>query len=223
MKHRAHLLIICLQLRNHRNTLLSRYMSNVLPFPSQPDLRLILPTIAGNVDYLQFRQQLERIDQLLGQSGVETQCIKDSLKRWLDAREEPARPPSSQEQIKHQEWARRALRCNISRVLMQEGVRGFSMRMADSPLLQWFCGVDRLDVVRVPSKSELQRFSAWLPRPRCANSWASYSKPRPAPPSWWGWPIRWNWTGTFWIPPASKPTFIILSTGCSCGTAPARS
>lgn len=131
--------------------------------PSQPDLRLILPTVLGNVDYQQLRQNFERIDRLLDHSGMETQCIAQSVKRWLAAGKDPAQSPSPAEQAKYQERCRRALRCNIARIMLQEGFRGFSERLADSPLLQWFCGVDRLEVVRVPSKSELHRFAEWWP------------------------------------------------------------
>jgi hypothetical protein len=35
------------------------------------ELRPALPTIVGNVDYLQLRLRLEQIDQLLERSGVE--------------------------------------------------------------------------------------------------------------------------------------------------------
>jgi hypothetical protein len=38
-----------------------------------------------------------------------------------------------------------------------------SARLADSPLLQWFCRVGQLDRVRVPAKSTLQRYNNWLP------------------------------------------------------------
>jgi hypothetical protein len=55
------------------------------------------------------------------------------------------------------------LRCNILRTLLQEGYRPFTCQLAGNPLYQWFCQIDALDQVRVPSKSELQRFSEWLP------------------------------------------------------------
>jgi len=48
------------------------------------------------------------------------------------------------------------------RTLLQEDYRGFSCALAGSPLYQWFCLVDALEEVRVPSKSELQRFAHWL-------------------------------------------------------------
>jgi hypothetical protein len=47
--------------------------------------------------------------------------------------------------------------------LLQEDHRGFSCQLAGNPLYQWFCLIDALDAVRVPSKSELQRFAHWLP------------------------------------------------------------
>jgi hypothetical protein len=48
--------------------------------------------------------------------------------------------------------------------LLQESFRDFSIHLADSSLLQKFCRLDRLDVIRVPSKSLLQRYSTWLPQ-----------------------------------------------------------
>jgi len=49
------------------------------------------------------------------------------------------------------------------RELTGESARGLSIRMADSELLQWFCGIDRVDVVRVPSKSALDRYEKLVP------------------------------------------------------------
>ena len=138
-------------------------MNTIKLFNSQPDLRLILPTVIGNVDYQCLRQTFERIDELLDRSGLETQCIVQSVERWLAAVEDPAHPPSPDEQTKYQQRCRRALRCNIARIMLQAPLRGFSERLADSPLLQWFCGVDRLDVIQVPSKSEIHRYAKWWP------------------------------------------------------------
>jgi len=45
--------------------------------------------------------------------------------------------------------------------LLHEGYRAFAVRLADSPLLQHFCGVSRLEAVRVPGKSTLQRYDLW--------------------------------------------------------------
>ena len=134
-------------------------MSSALIIPFQVPLPQVLPTIEGNVDYRQFRDQLLRINQLLLQSGLETQFLESDLKRWL------GRHPhgSAKVQQNHQRHAHRALRCNIARILLGEDYRGFAVRLADSPVLQYFCGLSEVDGVCVPSKSTLQRYDVWWP------------------------------------------------------------
>lgn len=133
--------------------------SLIIPFPT--DLRPRLPTIVGNVDYLTLCQRLEQIESLLQASGLEADFVEKALQDWL--RPKPAaRPPTARRQQRFQLRSRRALRCTILRTLLQEDYRGFSCALAGSPLYQWFCLVDALDEVRVPSKSELQRFAHWL-------------------------------------------------------------
>jgi hypothetical protein len=131
----------------------------IIPFPQE--LRPKLPTIIGNVDYLMLRQRLEQIDALLLVGGVEKDFVLKSLQRWMTACKEEE--PSSLQQIKYQQRSRRALRCTVLRTLLQEDYRGFTCQLAGNPLFQWFCQVDALEVVRVPSKSELHRFTTWLP------------------------------------------------------------
>lgn len=132
--------------------------AQILPFPQE--LRPPLPTIVGNVDYLTLRQRLEQIDSLLIQGGVEEDFVQRALSCWKRA---GSREPSALEQLKFQQRSRRALRCTLLRTLLQEDYRGFSCQLAGNPLYQWFCWIDALDQVRVPSKSELQRFAHWLP------------------------------------------------------------
>jgi len=130
----------------------------IIPFPQE--LRPRLPTIVGNVDYLSFRQRLEQIEALLRESGVEREFVEQALAVWKAA---ASREPTAREQAKFQQRSRRALRCTILRTLLQEDYRGFSCQLAGNPLYQWFCLVDALDQVQVPSKSEVQRFAHWLP------------------------------------------------------------
>src|SRR5271157_1106695 len=129
--------------------------ATIIPF--ELPLPKILPTIEGNVDYRDFRDQLLRIDGLLVQSALETQMLAADLQRWL-ARQKRV---SAKAQQRHQFHARRALRCNIARGLLREDYRGFAARLADSPLLQYFCGLGEVDRVKVPSKSTLQRYDLW--------------------------------------------------------------
>lgn len=133
--------------------------SLIIPFPT--DLRPRLPTIVGNVDYLTLCQRLQQIESLLQASGLEADFVEKALQDWLKPK--PAsRLPTARQQQQFQLRSRRALRCTILRTLLQEDYRGFSCALAGSPLYQWFCLVDALDEVRVPSKSELQRFAHWL-------------------------------------------------------------
>jgi hypothetical protein len=132
-------------------------MPDTLIIPFQPPLPQVLPTIEGNVDYRDLRDQLLRIDGLLFQSGLETQLLEADLKSWLGRRKKI----SAKAQQNHQLHSRRALRCNIGRRLLREDLRGFAARLADSPLLQYFCAVSQVDCVRVPSKSTLERYDKW--------------------------------------------------------------
>ena len=70
--------------------------ATIIPF--ELPLPQILPTIEGNVDYRDFRDQLLRIDGLLVQSDLETQMLEADLQRWLARakarqRQGPTKPP----------------------------------------------------------------------------------------------------------------------------------
>jgi hypothetical protein len=131
--------------------------SVIIPFPTE--LRPSLPTIVGNVDYLTLRRRLEQIESHLRASGLEARFVEQALRGWCKP---GSSGPTARQQQQFQLRSRRALRCTILRTLLQEDYRGFSCALAGNPLYQWFCLVDALDQVRVPSKSELQRFAHWL-------------------------------------------------------------
>src|SRR5271157_4137348 len=133
--------------------------THIIPF--ELPLPVILPTIEGNVDYRDLRDQLLRIDHLLVQSPLETQLLEADLHRWLAGQKHV----SAKAQQKHQTHARRALRCNIARDLLKEDYRGFAAHLADSPLLQFFCGISEVDRVVVPSNPDAsgQRYFTWWP------------------------------------------------------------
>ena len=132
-------------------------MPNATLIPFQPALPKVLPTIEGNVDYRDFRDQLLWINQTLVVSGLETQLMEADVARWTAG----GKTPSAKAVQNRELHSRRALRCNIARWLLGEDYRGFAARLADSPLLQFFCAIDELDRVKVPSKSTLQRYDLW--------------------------------------------------------------
>jgi hypothetical protein len=55
------------------------------------------------------------------------------------------------------------LRTMVLKSLLQETYRGLSLQLAQSPLLRKFCLCDGFGTVKVPAKSELQRYAQWLP------------------------------------------------------------
>jgi Transposase domain (DUF772) len=135
-------------------------MGKVIPL--QSEFRPVLPTVRGNVDYQDFEEDLLRMDQILDLSGVEQLFVEMSLEQWLGRSRD--RVPSAREQARYQKQSAQALRCVVLKQLLGEDLRGMSRRLAECPLFQWFCGVDRLEEVRVPSKSQLGRYLEWLPR-----------------------------------------------------------
>jgi IS5 family transposase len=136
----------------------------------QPELSPALRVVVGNVDYREFKRTLERIDRLLALSGIEADFVGGRMEAYEQdlvayARRMGERPRKIglKERGNVQEHAVRALRCNVVRELTGESARGLSIRLADSELLQWFCRIDRVDVVRVPSKSTLDRYEKLVP------------------------------------------------------------
>lgn len=131
-------------------------MSTVI-IPFELPLPPVLPTIEGNVDYRTFRDQLLQIDQMLTRSGLENQFLQADLERWLQGQEHV----TAEAQQQRQEHGRQALRCNLARLLLHESYRPFAAHLADSPVLQFFCGLSEVDRISVPSKSTLQRYATW--------------------------------------------------------------
>src|SRR5208282_3603624 len=150
--------------------------------PCEEHFRPVLPTIEGNVDYLALRGQLTTMDELLATSGVENEFVRRSLEHWIKTLSESKVEQielsgegqggvirleelvSGRQQVRFQEHSVRALRGTIARTLLGGSFRDFAARLADSPLLQWFCRVGQLDRVKVPAKSTLQRYATWLPQ-----------------------------------------------------------
>jgi hypothetical protein len=124
----------------------------------------------GPVEFREWKQQLERIDEILGLGGVEEVFQRLSLARRNEDERVAAekekrayRDLSNVEQASYQRLSSQALRCNVARTLTGESFRDFGCRLSESMLLQKFCKLDRIDTVRVPGKSALQRYGQWLP------------------------------------------------------------
>jgi hypothetical protein len=129
----------------------------------QQRIRLPLPIVQGNRDYREREELLRRMNGILVCSGVERAFVRHEIERAL--REVPGRAElTDRRRTTIQESAKRALRCTVARILSNQSHRQFSAHVAESPLLQWFCGYDAMDIIRVPSKSTLQRMESSVPQ-----------------------------------------------------------
>jgi len=107
------------------------------------------PAVSGPLDYRIFRDQLVEIDRQLIESGIEDQFLEK--KRAVS----PADVPQTNTDLII------AFRCVILLTLLNESYRRLAFRLADSPLCQWFIGVDVLRGDTTPSKSSLERFEKY--------------------------------------------------------------
>jgi hypothetical protein len=148
----------------------------------------VFSAIEGNVDYLALRGQLTTIDELLRTSGVENEFLMRSSKHWVKtlSQSEVEQMELSGEgqcgmirleeliggkqQVRFQEYSIRALRCTIALTLLAGSFRDFAARLADSPLLQWFCRVGQLERVKVPAKAHYNVMRPGCLKKRCARS-----------------------------------------------------
>jgi len=149
--------------------------ANIRPLPElvpeQEFLAAFVDTVLGPIDFRVWKKRLERINEIFAQSEVEKTFQRLSLgrrnedeQRAAEKEDRPFRPLSAGEQAGYQRLSSQVLRCNVAQTLTGEDFRGFSCRLSESPLLRWFCKMDRLDeMVRIPGKSTLQRYSQWLP------------------------------------------------------------
>jgi len=127
----------------------------------QPFLRPALPVVIGPKEYRQERELFIRIDEILTFSDLESEFIALSMKHCGF---DPAR-----QGVKSIETFNRncvlALRSNIARHYKCMDHREFCTRLADSPLLQWFLQIGRVEKVKTFAKSTSDRFAHWIDEP----------------------------------------------------------
>ena len=116
----------------------------------------ILPQVLNNKDFSNYSEQLKRIDKIITKSGIELEFSS----AYLEKMQRNSKKKLSDKMIK--KYTLKSiicLRCNILHMLTQESFRKLSIHIAESTVLQMFCKVWNIDVIKVPSKSELQRYS----------------------------------------------------------------
>jgi len=128
----------------------------IVPF-QQSFAREIPDDIVGNSEYLREVEILRTISILLVESGVEDAAVR----HWLDAAEAAANQEdktlSYKQRVGIQSRAIQALRAAFLRKYRGISYRQLSRELALAPLYQWFCKLNDLAEVRIPSKSKLQQ------------------------------------------------------------------
>lgn len=132
-------------------------MSPIIGF--QESLRPVLPSVLGCKDYQEERQLLERVDQILGSSGLEAKFLRLSGEDFEAGERVQAGGRALQRHLRH---SARALRCMVLMKLVGGSYREMSVRLAHSPLYRWFCGCEDFEVIKVPGKSTLNDYGRWL-------------------------------------------------------------
>jgi hypothetical protein len=135
-------------------------MSKIIPF--QNKLRQVLPVVTGNADYSNFKNLIMRVSDIIELSKIDKQATEYEI---LMAKKElkPTSKLSDQILFSIQQKTTLAIRCIIARKLTKLPYRAFSIRLAESSLLQHFCQIDHIDIIKVPSKSSLERYEKMFP------------------------------------------------------------
>src|SRR6056297_832828 len=107
-------------------------------------------------NYLDFRRELEAIDEILLRSGLDDFVLEEALnERRQEASDDKAFHRSLPKFIN---YTRSAFRISILRAHKgAASVRDLEITLADSPLEQWFCFIGNFDQILAPAKSSVDR------------------------------------------------------------------
>lgn len=123
---------------------------NIIPI--QEELEPYFPILYGNKDFQIFKDQLERMDQLLKEGQLEEKVIQLKMKKQPFIM-------SFKQKVKFQKKIIKAFRCNLVKDVTGLSFRALSVRLSESLVLQKFCNLVRIDLIRIPSKSTLEEYS----------------------------------------------------------------
>lgn len=91
----------------------------------EQELTRELPKVFGNADYREYAGQLEQIDGLLVQSGIEDSFVEARLAAW----EQTGERIGTKARLRYQAMCVQALRVGIARQLTEREYRKFAMRL----------------------------------------------------------------------------------------------
>jgi len=138
--------------------------------PHQLKIDSPIPEVSGNSDYDAFRAELIDTDDILVRSGIEQEVIDYFLQTIQARREEQRaeqgkwpRPMTPHEVARITDNTRTLFRASLLRKRTGESLRVCCRTVAESPVRQWFCGINRFVEAEIFSKSTLGNFENQLP------------------------------------------------------------
>jgi len=138
--------------------------------PEQLKLDTPLLEIVGNIDYRHFQAELDLMDELCRQSGIDEEVavfLIGRAQRFHDASRVAKgllpRPLKGKVKRRLAQNGRTLFRAALLRKFTGESLRGFCRSVADSPLRQQFCRITRFVEAKIFSKSVLGDFENHLP------------------------------------------------------------
>ena len=137
-------------------------MNNTIAY--QAELSYPSFEIKNHKEYNEYRNLIERIDQLLKITNMDLhfaeEYISKAAEKKLESNGKELSPKEVQKRIR---TAVQAYRCTLIGVLLGKSYREQSILIGESLLLQRFCMVARIDCeIKVPTKSTLQRFAQFF-------------------------------------------------------------
>ncbi len=120
-----------------------------------------IPLEFGNFEYRQERQFLIDIDRIVEAGGIETLFIQYFLNRSYVEKTIEYFGTGKAVRLTHYDRlnihieAIMALRISILRKRLNLSLRKFSLALSHSDLYQWFCGINRFEVPRIPGKTRI--------------------------------------------------------------------
>ena len=134
---------------------------NIENIAFQNEFSYLIPEIPDHKDYAEFKNLIERIDEILKLTRLDLDFAVTHLSEIANERTSCGQKDlSSKEIVNLTQYAVRAYRCTMIGLLLCKPYREQSINLAESPLLQKFCNIARIDgVLKVPTKSSLQRYA----------------------------------------------------------------
>jgi hypothetical protein len=133
---------------------------NSINIAFQSELSYLIPEVPNHKDYAEFRSLIERIDEILKISALDLHFADEYVSNIIEnCKAQGHKKELSWKEIqKLSKYAVQAYRCTLIGILQGKSYREQSVILAESPLLQKFCHIARIDKeLKVPTKSTLQR------------------------------------------------------------------